>query len=134
MIEAVIHGFANVGKPATFAVTISDDSGNKHERIVPLSVKSAYTAELAAIKYVCQSLVDKGCKLVIKTSLPHITKLFTKVEDGSWAPTRKNKSTDLINEVRALSDDFKSFSCDVLLKDADTMQHVRKLARQPVRS
>lgn len=133
MIEAVIHGFANVGKPATFAVKISDDNNNKHERIVPLSVKSAYTAELAAIKYVCQSLADKECNLIVKTSLPHIIKLFIKTEDGDWASTRKNKNTDLINEVRALSDDFKSFICDVLPKNDESMKYVRELARKPIR-
>lgn len=133
MIEAVIHGFAKIGKQATFAVKISDDNNNEHERIVPLSAKSAYTAELAAIKYVCQALVDKGCNLVVKTSLPHIIKLFIKTEDGDWAATRKNKNTDLIDEVRSLSSDFKSFMCDVLPKDDESMKYVRELARKPVR-
>ena len=135
MIEAIVHGFANVGKPATFAVTIFDDTGNKHERIVPLiSTKSAYTAELAAIKYVCQSLADKDCNLTVKTSVPHIAKLFQKTEDGDWVPQRKNKNLNLINEARALSEDFKSFACEVLKKDAEAMQYVRGLAKKPVRS
>jgi hypothetical protein len=100
---------------------------------VPIITKSAYTAELAAIGYVCHSLSDKECNVVVHTSVPHIAKLFKKKDDGKWSRVR-NKNSDFIEEIRNLTSDFKSFTCDVVDKKDDAMKHVRELARKPVRS
>lgn len=133
MIKAFVYGFANVGKKAIFAVNIVDDVGNKHERIVPILTKSAYTAELAAISYVCHALADKDCIVNVYTSVPHIAKLFNRNSEGEW-PKIRNKNSEFITEVRNLADSFKKFSCDVLEKESDEMQHMIDLTKKVKRS
>ena len=127
-MEAVISGYALIGKPASFAVNIIDNLGSIHKRVVPLKLKSKYQAELAAIKYVCQAIPHKDVELVIKTAVSQIPQIFVKAADGRW-PKRK-KANKLVDEVRELTSQFETFSC-VLDKDSETMLEIKKLAKQP---
>ena len=128
-IEAIINGYTLVGKPAAFAVHISGGA-NSHERTVPLTTKSRYQAELAAIKYVCAALPNKDVKLVIKTADAHLSSIFKKKKDGSWI--KRKRPNKLVDEVRELSEQFDEFVCE-LDSDSDLMVRVKEMAKRPSR-
>lgn len=127
MIEATINGYSTVGTKATFAVLIEDHFENRHERVVPLTTKSAYLAELAALKYILTAVKSpEKVVLNVRTSLKHLPPLFTK-EDNKWKKkTRTNK--ELIKELRDLSETFSQFSCELDL-DSERMTEAKNLAR-----
>ena len=127
-MEAIVNSYALVGKPASFAVRISDKFGNVHERVVPLKLKSKYQAELSAIKYVMQAVSFKDVKLTIKTSVSQIPQIFKKDANGELRD--RKKPNDLIDELRELSEQFASFEC-VLDKDSDTMLEMKEKAKLP---
>lgn len=114
-MKAIVKSYAPVGKNASFSVIIMGDH-DTHKRVVPLQIKSKYQAELAAIKYVLQS-VDPNQDIEIITSIAQIPNTLTKTKDGKW-PKRKNKN-ELVDEIRGLADKFKSFSC---IKDSGTKE------------
>ena len=124
-MKAMVSGYSPVGKPSSFAVEISDEHGNNHKRIVPLKVKSKYLAELSAIKYVMQSIPHKDVDLTIRTTVAHMPQIFTKTTKGEWV--KRKKQNDLVDEVRELSEQFKSFNC--VRGDDDEMSKVKKMAK-----
>lgn len=108
-MKALVNGFGPIGKSSSFVVKISDEHGNIHKRTVPLKLKSVYQAELAAIKYVFQAIPYKDIDLKIKTASSQIPQIFNKTTKGEWIKRRKPNA--LIDEVRELSEQFKSFEC-----------------------
>jgi hypothetical protein len=126
-VEATINGYSLVGKPAAFAVHISS-GGSIHERIVPLTTKSRYQAELAAIKYVCAALPNKDIRLVVKTSDAHLSSIFTKKKDGSWI--KRKRPNKMVDDVRELSEQFESFEC-TLDSDSELMAKIKGMAKRP---
>lgn len=127
-MEAVVNAYGLVGKPASFAVKVSDNFGNTHERVVPLKMKSRYQAELAAIKYVCQAIPHKDVRLTVKTSVSQIPQIFKKTPDGNFIS--RSKPNALVDEVRELSNQFTSFQC-VIDKDSEEMLKVKERAKLP---
>lgn len=105
-MEALIVGYAPVGKPAAFAVDID----GQHRRAVPLNIKSKHQAELAGIKYVCQAIVDTDIDLKLKVTVGSIPAIFTKEANGTFK--KRKKPNKLVDELRSLSDTFKSFSIE----------------------
>jgi hypothetical protein len=126
-MEAVVSGYALVGKPASFAVKITDQFGSSHERVVPLKLKSRYQAELAAIKYVCLAVPHKDVSLVVKTSVSQVPQIFQKV-NGEFA--KRSKPNELVDEIRELSAQFASFEC-IADKDSEEMLTIKKKAKLP---
>lgn len=129
MITATVNGFANVGKKANFAVCIKHGPEIIHERLVPLKSKSAYFAELAAIKYVLQTFSEKekDVDLTVNVSLKHIPRIFDKKEDGKWVKKQKTNK-GLVKQLRDLSERFNSFKCE-LDENSDEMQMVKDMTR-----
>lgn len=125
-MQAVVNSYAPVGKEATFAVSISDKFGNKHDRVVPLKLKSRYQAELAAIKYVLQAVSNKDVSLCVKTSISQLPQIFAKAEDGSWV--KRKKPNKLISEVRDLASEFSEFSC-VKADDEEEIEKLKEMAK-----
>lgn len=102
MINALIGTYAPVGKNALFSVKISDGDGNVHERVVPLSTKNSYAAQLYAVKYVCEAVENKDSELQVTTSMAYIVNALTK--DGG----KRGGNVDLIKEVKNSLKQFKS--------------------------
>ena len=125
-MEAIVNGYALIGKPATFAVSIFDKFGNTHTRVVPLKLKSRYQAELAAIKYVCQAIPHKDINLTVKTSVSQIPQIFKKTADGEWI--KRKKPNKLVDDIRTLSSQFASFEI-VVDKDSEQMLKTKALAK-----
>ena len=121
-MDASVVGYAPPGKLASFAVDIDGD----HQRIVPLKTKSKYQAELAGIKYVCQSVINTDVDLNIKVTVSHISTIFIKNEDGSFP--KRSKSQKLIDEVRELSTKFSSFTCEAN-KDLEAVEVLKEKAK-----
>jgi len=127
-MEAVISGYGLVGKPVSFAVKITDNFGNTHERVVPLKTKSRYQAELSAIKYVFQAIPHKDVSLTVKTAVTQIPQIFEKDSSGQF--TKRSKPNELVDELRELSSQFESFQC-VIDKDSEEMLAVKLKAKLP---
>ena len=102
MINALIGTYAPVGKNALFSVKISDDEGNVHERVVPLSSKNSYAAQLYAVKYICEAVENKDSDLKITTSMAYIINALTK------SGGKRSGNAELIKEVKKSLDCFKS--------------------------
>jgi len=114
MISAVISSYTPVKQSAVFAVKISDDDGNTHERVVPTTSRNAYSTQLFAVKYVCEAVENKDVALQIITQMPYIANTFQKDTDGSWKKTRKRgANASLVDEVKKLLEAFKSLSMTI---------------------
>lgn len=125
-VEAVVNGFAvGTRDKSTFAVHMKSESGEIHERTIPLKDYTINQAELAAVQYVCAATKDKSADLIIKTSNNYLVNMLTKTGD-KWKANPKNNA-DLVNNVRTLLGRFKSFS--VVLDDSELMQTMKSRAR-----
>jgi hypothetical protein len=122
MINALIGTYAPVGKNALFSVKISDGEDNVHERVVPLSTKNSYAAQLYAVKYVCEAVENKDSDLKITTSMAYIINALTK--DGG----KRSGNAELIEEIKTLLKQFKSteFVLDVDHNTDDVKSRAKK--------
>lgn len=122
MINALIGTYAPVGKNALFSVKISDGEDNVHERVVPLSTKNSYAAQLYAVKYVCEAVENKDSDLKITTSMAYIVNTLTK--DGG----KRSGNAELIEEIKGLLKQFRSteFVLDVDRSTDDIKSHAKK--------
>ena len=125
-MEAVVSGYGLVGKPSSFAVKITDDSGEIHERVVPLKMKSRYQAELVAIKYVFQAIPHKNIRLTIKTAMTQVPQLFKKDSSGEFL--KRSKPNELVDELRELSTQFTTFQC-LIDKNSEEMIAIKQKAK-----
>lgn len=116
MIKAVVDSYAPVGSAALFAVKVSDGE-NEHSRVVPLTHKSSYQAELSAVKYACELVKNKDTTIILEIVSPFIVRALTKSDDKWPSLTKKKRDATknvLIGEVREAIDKFDSFEIKLL--------------------
>lgn len=108
---AAIYGYLVTPGKVVFA-TIIDVKGQRHSRVVPVNLKSAYAAELAGVEYAMKAVNRRDeVDLVMKVHSKNLPGIFSKNDKGDWKKTYKTNH-EIIDQIRALSEEFKSFKCE----------------------
>lgn len=103
--------------------------GQRHNRVVPVTIKSAYAAELAAVKYALSAVDHKSdVDMLLIVHSKNLPAVFFKKDNGDWKKNYSSNNT-IINEIRVLSNEFKSFKCQ-MDREHDFMVEIKDLAKK----
>lgn len=101
----------------------------KHIRVVPVTLKSTYAAELAGVKYALLAANRRPeTDLLLKVHSKNLPGIFARNEKGDWKKIYKSNH-EIISQLRLLSEEFQSFTCETD-RGCDNMAKIKKIAQK----
>lgn len=123
-LDAYCYGYAGFSKSAIFSIMF-DDGVSRSYRTVPVATKSAYNAELYAIKFAMLSVADPSkVELHVYVTMKHIPSFFIRSDMG-WS---KKSTSDTVTWVRDYSAKFARFGCHIV-DNADDLATLKSIAK-----